>query len=243
MSKVKVRIYVAVGDDGSWSAWCKPRIDRRGHTRQRRLSAMTFGDVVELAWILGHGPSLTGLGSQRWRARWSDDLASDSSDRLRRYGVALRSEAAVSALGIWFIERTDEYGYDEYDSAVVYAETDDEARGDAPQWVRRRTQRKPTRWTTLEHVKVTRIGTAWDGAMKGSYARASTLDEAARRPRRRVLAAVIVPAASRSRPVDDARRDARMRASEGRTCGGEFTPLRFFGWVQTEVDVMVGLSR
>ena len=40
-----------------------------------------------------------------------------------RYGVALRSEAAVSALGIWLIERTDEYGYDEYDSAVVYAET------------------------------------------------------------------------------------------------------------------------
>ena len=42
--------------------------------------------------------------------------------------MALRSEAAVSALGIWLIERTDEYGYDEYDSAVVYAETDDEAR-------------------------------------------------------------------------------------------------------------------
>ena len=82
--------------------------------------------------------------------------------------MALRSEAAVSALGIWLIERTDEYGYDEYDSAVVYAETDDEAREMHPNgYGVIDPEETYSSWTTLEHVKVTRIGTAWDGAMKG----------------------------------------------------------------------------
>ena len=71
------------------------------------------------------------------------------------------------ALGIWLIERDDAAGYDEYDSAVVYAATEDAARRLHPNGYSEPTPYWDSSWVAPERVKVTRIGTAWDGATEG----------------------------------------------------------------------------
>jgi len=66
-------------------------------------------------------------------------------------------------MNLYLIERTDHWGYDDYDSAVVCAENVEEAR---------RTEVAVSKygfnpWTTPDNVKVKMLGTAKDNIEKG----------------------------------------------------------------------------
>ncbi len=61
---------------------------------------------------------------------------------------------------LWFIWQTANDGYDTYDSAVVAAETEDEARGTNP-------GASLSVWTTPNNVSVKVIGEAVEGTLPG----------------------------------------------------------------------------